>query len=197
MENNIVPTELQKAVSVKQINQIKESVNLTSETVITYSFENETYFMHFDSKIVFSAKSEKILRLSKDKIRRMGLGWGWSKPLQTDEEAGIIQAANNGENPFAYSIICSNPELNEVVPVKATPEQTAPKPEPKNFFSFEEMKNSFIYCLIGKLDGLMTWGLYHLGPYKGGSKLMATSDEILPSDHVWFRNNLPAYQTIK
>lgn len=36
------------------------------------------------------------------------------KNLSSDEFDGIVQAAKNGENPFAYTIICSNPELNEV-----------------------------------------------------------------------------------
>jgi hypothetical protein len=33
---------------------------------------------------------------------------------QSDETDGIIQAAELGENPFAFSIICANPELNGI-----------------------------------------------------------------------------------
>jgi hypothetical protein len=50
-----------------------------------------------------------------NKIRKMNLGWGWKAPIQSDEEAGIIQAVEIGENPFACTIMCSNPKLNEIV----------------------------------------------------------------------------------
>jgi hypothetical protein len=34
--------------------------------------------------------------------------------FQSDETEGIIQASQNGENPFACTIMCANPLLNEV-----------------------------------------------------------------------------------
>jgi hypothetical protein len=44
----------------------------------------------------------------------MDLGWGWQAPQLTDEEQGIVQASQNGENPFAYSIICADPSQNGI-----------------------------------------------------------------------------------
>lgn len=117
-----------------------------------------------------------------------------------DSMSSAFHLEVNGESVNIYDYFLQHHPFKDDVVTEQAPEtqpEPEPQPEPKNFFSFEEMKNSFIYCLIGKLDGLMTWGLYHIGEYKGGSKLMATSDEILPSDHIWFRNNLPYYQSIK
>ena len=104
-----------------RVSQIR-SLNLTKETVLSFDYEyqnsRDNYYIVADGKRIINCTTSKIQRASFNKIRGNGsgqgdgYGWGWVKPQLTDEEQGLIQAAENGENPFAFSIICSNPELN-------------------------------------------------------------------------------------
>jgi len=94
------------------------NLGLTKETVLGFDFiwdgENENNFLCADGKRILSFDTGKNRRLAYDKIRRMNLGWGWVAPQLTDEEEGIIEASKNGENPFAYSIICADPSQNGI-----------------------------------------------------------------------------------
>jgi hypothetical protein len=92
---------------------IKESDSLSYDFL--HLGETKQYILCINEKRVLSFEDSRHRTWSYDKIRRMGLGWGARKHQNTDEEDGIIQASKNGENPFAYSIICANPELNEIV----------------------------------------------------------------------------------
>ena len=65
------------------------------------------------NRVIFSNTKER--ERTYNKIKDMGFCRGWVKPLPTDEEEGIVEAAKRGENPFAYSIMCANPKYNEVV----------------------------------------------------------------------------------
>ena len=98
--------------------EIRE-LNLCEEDVMGFDFqwENglENNYLTINGKRVVSFINLRDRRKSFDKIKRMGLALGWKAPLLTDEEEGIIQAHKNGENPFAYSIICANPKMNEIV----------------------------------------------------------------------------------
>jgi hypothetical protein len=95
------------------------SMNLQETDVMGFDFqwENglENNYLTINSKRIVSFTNPRERRKSFDKIKRMGFALGWKAPLLTDEEQGIIQAGKNRENPFAYSIICSNPKMNKVV----------------------------------------------------------------------------------
>ena len=94
------------------------SLNIQENDVLGFSYcwENnqDNHYLHVNGKIVVSFSNSRIQSKSYDKIRRMGLGWGWKAPLLTDEEKGIVQAAENGENPFAFSIICADSSRNGI-----------------------------------------------------------------------------------
>ena len=106
---------LNSTLTAKQI----RSLNLTEDDVMGFDFEWENevdnHYLTINGERVLSFTNSNDRKKSFDKIKRMGLALGWKAPQLTDEEEGIIQAAKNGENPFAYSIICANPEMNEIV----------------------------------------------------------------------------------
>jgi hypothetical protein len=95
------------------------NLDINENDVLGFDFQWENgvdnNYLTVNSKRVVSFINSKDRRKSFDKIKRMGLGLGWKAPQLTDEEKGIAQAAKNGENPFAYSIICANPKMNEIV----------------------------------------------------------------------------------
>ena len=96
-----------------------KSMNLNEGDVMGFDFQwendKDNYYLTINGKRVVSFVSPRHRKNSFDKIKRMGLGLGWVAPQLTDEEEGIIQAHKNGENPFAYSIICANSKMNEIV----------------------------------------------------------------------------------
>jgi hypothetical protein len=95
------------------------NLNLNENDVLGLDFQwkngIDNNYLLVNGKRTVSFANSKDSRKSFDKIKRMGLGLGWQAPQLTDEERGIIQAHKNGENPFAYSIICANPKMNKVV----------------------------------------------------------------------------------
>lgn len=102
-------------LTVKEI----RNLNLNEKDVMGFDFQWENgidnNYLTINGKRIVSFTNSINRRKSFDKIKRMGLALGWEKPLLTDEEQGIIQANKNGENPFAYSIICANPKMNRIV----------------------------------------------------------------------------------
>lgn len=106
-------------------NEIR-NLNLSENDTMSYDYlwvnGEDNYYLVINGERKVSFTTAKLQRQSFDKIRRMGFCWKWVAPKLTDEEEGIIQAAANGENPFAYTIMCANPELNESVPVKKSNE---------------------------------------------------------------------------
>ena len=88
------------------------SLNIQKNDVLSFSFcwENgqNNHYLHVNGNKVASFSTAREQRKSYNKIRKMDLGWGWQAPQLTDEEQGIVQASQNGENPFAYSIICAD-----------------------------------------------------------------------------------------
>lgn len=95
------------------------NLNLNQSDVLGFDFKWENgvdnNYLTINGERVVSFTNSRDRRKSFDKIKRMGLGLGWKVPQLTDEEKGIIQASKNGENPFAYTIICANPKMNKVV----------------------------------------------------------------------------------
>ena len=106
---------LNKTLTAKEIRDL----NIKENDVLGFDFQWEkgldNYYLIVNGERVISFTNSKDRRKSFDKIKRLGFGFGWEVPQLTDEEKGIIQAHKNGENPFAYSIICANPKMNEVV----------------------------------------------------------------------------------
>lgn len=97
--------------------EIRE-MNIKENDVLGFDYQwdgVDNNYLTINGERVLSFSSQSDRKKSFDKIKRMGFGFGWKAPILTDEEEGIIQASKNGENPFAYSIICANPKLNEVV----------------------------------------------------------------------------------
>ena len=68
----------------------------------------------FDNGVVFSSATPREKYNLWNKLQRMGYSKHYSGYFKTDEFAGLCQAGELGLNPFAYSIICSNPELNGI-----------------------------------------------------------------------------------
>jgi hypothetical protein len=95
------------------------NLNINENDVLGFEFQYENgldnNYLTVNGKRVLSFTRSIERRKSFDKIKKMGFGFGWQKPQLTDEEEGIIQASKNGENPFAYSSICANPKMNEIV----------------------------------------------------------------------------------
>lgn len=102
-------------LTAKEIRNL--NINENDVMGFDYQWENgiDNNYLTINGKRIISFSKSLDRKKSFDKIKRMGFGLGWKAPLLTDEEQGIIQAVQNGENPFAYSIICANPEMNKIV----------------------------------------------------------------------------------
>lgn len=68
----------------------------------------------FDNGVVFTSATPMEKTNLWNKLKRMGYSQPDGGYFQTDEFAGLCQAGELGLNPFAYTIMCSNPSLNEV-----------------------------------------------------------------------------------
>jgi hypothetical protein len=103
------------ALTAKEI----RTLNLKETDVLGFDYEWENgvdnNYLNVNGKRFISFSSWKDRDKSVAKIKRMGLGLGLRTPILSDEEEGIIQSVKLGFNPFAYSIICSNPALNKIV----------------------------------------------------------------------------------
>lgn len=104
-----------KTLSTKEI----KNLNINKLDVLGYDYvyqnNRENNFLLVNGKILFSFANKNDRQKTFNKIKSMGLGFGWNKPQLSDEENGITQASKNGENPFACTVMCSNPLLNEIV----------------------------------------------------------------------------------
>jgi len=106
---------LNRVLTAKEIRSL--SFNENDVMGFDYQWENgmDNNYLTINGERVVSFTNLSDRRKSYHKIKRMGFAMGWKAPILTDEEEGIIQAVKNGENPFAYSIMCANPKYNEVV----------------------------------------------------------------------------------
>lgn len=66
----------------------------------------------FDNDVIFICESSREQTKLWNKLLRMGFERHYN--FSSDENEGLVQAAQNGENPFAFSIICSDPSLNGI-----------------------------------------------------------------------------------
>jgi hypothetical protein len=73
---------------------------------------NGTHQIIFDNGVIFTSASSRDNTNLWNKLLRMGFNRHYN--FQSDEIDGLVQASENGENPFAFSIICSNTSLNGI-----------------------------------------------------------------------------------
>lgn len=102
-----------KKVTVKAVQKMVAEANASGSITCSYIYENgkNNHNIHFSNgaKLTFenSSISGKVFRILKHELLfEQNFNW------QSDEHDGIIQAAQLGENPFAFSIICANPNFN-------------------------------------------------------------------------------------
>ena len=107
-------TNLNNTLSAKQIRELK----IENKDVMGFAFQNdgiEHHYLTINGKRFLSFTNSCDRRKSFNKIKRMGFGLGSTPTMITDEDRGIIQASKNGENPFAYSVMYANSEMNKIV----------------------------------------------------------------------------------
>jgi hypothetical protein len=73
---------------------------------------NGTHQIIFDNGVIFTSATSRDNTNLWNKLLRMGFNRHYN--FQSDEIDGLVQASQNGENPFAFSIICSNTSLNGI-----------------------------------------------------------------------------------
>lgn len=104
-----------KALTASEIREL----NIERNDILGYDFQYENgvdnNYLTVNGERILSFTNSRDRRRTKDKIQKQNVGLGWNKPQLTDEEQGIIQASNNGENPFAYTIMCGDPRQNKIV----------------------------------------------------------------------------------
>lgn len=66
----------------------------------------------FDNGVIFESENSREQRKLWDKLLRMGFERHYN--FSSDEFDGLAQAGANGENPFAFTMMCSNPALNGI-----------------------------------------------------------------------------------
>ena len=66
----------------------------------------------FQNGVTFQSETSMQKVTLWNKLIRMGYDYKRASFFGQDELDGLCMAAANGENPFAYSIICSNPSMN-------------------------------------------------------------------------------------
>ena len=106
---------LNNTLSAKQIRELK----IDNKDVMGFDFQNiegiENHYLIINGERFISFTNSLDMEKSFNKIKRMGFGLGPRPTMITDEDRGIIQASKNGENPFAFSTMYSNPEMNKIV----------------------------------------------------------------------------------
>lgn len=66
----------------------------------------------FDNGVSFISTTSKEQTLLWRKLARMGYRQHYN--FKSDEIDGLVQAGKNGENPFAFSLICADPSKNGI-----------------------------------------------------------------------------------
>lgn len=76
------------------------------------SYVSGTLDIEFENGVVFRSATSNERGKLWNKLKRMGYTQHYNP--QSDEFDGLCQAGQLGLNPFACTIMCSNPSLNEV-----------------------------------------------------------------------------------
>jgi hypothetical protein len=99
--------KLTKTLSATEIRKM----NLTIDSKLHFEYQwdaanGEMHYLVVDGKRKVGFSDSKTLRKSKEKIRRMGLGFGYiAESTPSDLALGLNEAVRRGENPFACSTI--------------------------------------------------------------------------------------------
>ena len=99
----------QTKVTIKLVKRLIAENNASGSITCSYLFENgkDNHNIHFSNgaKLTFESSivSSKVFRILKHELS-FPQDYNW----QSDETDGIIQAAQLGENPFAFTILSSN-----------------------------------------------------------------------------------------
>lgn len=84
-------------------------MDIHEEDVLGYDYQwiddVDHNFLTINGERVASFTTTRARQASYRKIRKMDLGLGWQPRQLSDEEKGIVAAAEMGENPFEYSIL--------------------------------------------------------------------------------------------
>jgi hypothetical protein len=104
-----------KKVTVNAVKNLVKENNCAGLITMSYLYENgkDNHNIHFSNgtKLTFenSLTAGKVFRILKHELM-FAQNYNW----QSDEHDGIVQAAQLGLNPFAYSVICANPAMNGI-----------------------------------------------------------------------------------
>lgn len=102
-------------VTIKKVQKLVKENNASGKITLDYKYNNQKdeYYVYFSNgvKLLFETPKEqnKVFR-----ILKLELGFEQNFNFSSDEHDGIVQAAQNGENPFAFSVICTNTCLNGI-----------------------------------------------------------------------------------
>lgn len=66
----------------------------------------------FDNGVILDSQNSREKTNLWNKLKRMGFEQHYN--FNSDEFDGLVQTDQLGENPYAFSIICSNPKLNGI-----------------------------------------------------------------------------------
>lgn len=102
-------------VTINFVKKLVAQNNAAGKITMSYLYANEkdNHNIHFSNGVTLTFESSVIVSRV-FRILKQDLYFEQDFNYQSDENDGIIQAANNGENPFAYSVICANPSLNGI-----------------------------------------------------------------------------------
>jgi hypothetical protein len=104
-----------KNVTIKAVKKLVESNNASGKITCSYIYKNgvDNYNIHFSNGAVLTFESSliqgRVFRTLKHELY-----FEQDFNFLTEEDEGIIEASKNGENPFAFSIICANTSLNGI-----------------------------------------------------------------------------------
>lgn len=97
---------MENVLTTDQIRSAKPSGKMTQD------YSNGIHKIIFDNGVVFNTTSSKSNNKLWNKLLKMGFDRHYN--IQSDETDGLVQAAENGENPFAFSVICADPSQNGI-----------------------------------------------------------------------------------
>lgn len=101
---------MKKTMTMHEIAELVRKIGIVANDVlgIDYEYRNseDHYILMVNGKRVrLSASTEKDMLQIIFAIRISNFGIGEQKVQQTDEEAGLSQASQNGENPFEHTML--------------------------------------------------------------------------------------------
>lgn len=102
-----------KKVTVKAVSKMVQENNANGTITMSYLYKNgkNNHNIHFSNGAVLTFENSTIAS-KVFRILKFELLFEQDFNFQSDENDGIIEASKLGQNPFAFSMICSNTSLN-------------------------------------------------------------------------------------